>query len=172
MTNLQKIETIAKQFKNLEEVKKEIKNIQSIKCRLKKQKAKETYNQEMTEIVKKEQLMKEVREYFEPKKLTVTTMTKSDIATLDYDDTIKAIKSIQSKKCNSQYLDCPDSENVEYQKAVQIETWLKEHKATLSNEPKQKVKKSEINSLINNIENVDENVSKEWLLEQLKKLTN
>lgn len=171
MTNLQNIEKIAKTYNNLEEVKKDIKNLQSIKCRLKKQKGKETYEQEMTEIVKKEQLMKEVREYFEPKKIMVTTMTKSDIATLDYDDTIKAIKSIQSKKCNSQYLETSLEDNIEYQNALQIETWLKEHKMTLSDKPTSKVKKSSINNLIHNIENVDENVSKEWLLEQLKNLT-
>ena len=48
-------------------------------------------------------IAKRVLEYFEPKKLTVTTMIQSDIDQLDYDETMKAIKSIQSKKCKN----CP-----------------------------------------------------------------
>lgn len=171
MTNLQKVTEMVKNYNNIEEVKKDIKNLQSIKCRLKKQKSKETYDVEMTEIVKKEQLLKEVREYFEPKKLTVTTMTESDVKTLDWDDTIKAIKSIQSKKCNSQYNESNLEDNVEYQSALKIEKMLQDHKLTLSNKPQDKVKKSSINNLINNIENVDQEVTKEWLLEQLKNLT-
>lgn len=161
---------MVKNYKNVEEVKKDLKNLQSIKCRLKKQKAKETYDKEMTEIVKKEQLLKEVRGYFEPKKLTVTTMTLEDVKTLDYDDTIKAIKSIQSKKCNSQYNEGSLEDNTEYQDALRIEKMLQDHKLTLSNRPQDKVKKSSLNDLINNLENIDDNVSKEYLLEQLKNL--
>lgn len=169
MTNLQNIEKIAKTYKNVEEVKKDLKSVQSTKCRLKKQKGKETYEKEMTEIIKKEQILKEVRDYFEPKKLTVTTMTENDIKNLDYDDTIRAIKSIQSKKCNSQYNEATLENNVEYQQAIQIESWLQAHKLTIKEVPTTAVKKSDLNSLISNLENTDE-LSKEYLLEQLKNL--
>jgi hypothetical protein len=171
MTNLSNVFEYSKNFADLEEVKKEIKKVQSIKCRLKKMKSKESYQKDMTEIIKKEQLLKEVREVFEPKKLTVTTMTQEDIKKLDYDDTIKAIKSIQSKKCNSQFLEKDIKKNVEYQEAVKIEEWLQDHKITIKEVPTTAVKKSDLNNVINNIENLD-TLDKEQLLEMLKKLTN
>jgi hypothetical protein len=170
-TNLTNVFEYSKNFADLEEVKKEIKKVQSIKCRLKKMKSKESYQKDMTEIIKKEQLLKEVREVFEPKKLTVTTMTKLDIEKLDYDDTIRAIKSIQSKKCNSQFLEKDLNKNFEYQEAIKIESWLQEHKLTVKKVPENSVKKSELNSVIHNIENLD-SLDKDQLLEMLKKLTN
>lgn len=170
---LKEVTEYSKKFKDLEEVKKEIKSVQSIKCRLKKQKSKSTYETEMSNIVKKEQLLKEVRELFEPKKMTVTKMSKSDIELLDYDGTIKAIKSIQSKKCNSQFLTDNIETNVEYQESLRIEKMLLDHKEVLkSTQNFTQVKKSNINDLINHLESSDDKLTKEYLLEQLKKLTN
>lgn len=165
--NLKDIEFEAKKYKNVEEVKKALKSIQSQKCRLQKQKTKENYEQDFAKIVLKEQLLKEVRSYLEPKKITVTTMTKEDIKLLNYDETIKAIKSIQSKKCNEQYND----DQTEFLKAVEIEKMLLEHKATIKPVDEYSIKKSEINDLISNLQNLDSKVSKEYILEQLSKLT-
>lgn len=165
---LKNIEQLAQQFTDVEEVKKELKRVQSVKCRLKKQKARADYETEMQKVIAQEQALKEVREYFEPKKVTVTTMTAEDIAKLNYDETMKAIKSIQSKKCNSQY-NSPDPEtNTEYQEALRIEKMLKEHKEVVKPIEETVVKKSDINNIIHQIENQQEDVSKEYLLELLK----
>jgi hypothetical protein len=172
-TNNEKVLTditgLAKKFTGVEDVKAELKRIQSIKCRLKKQKARKDYEDEMTKVVKYEQALKEVREYFEPKKTTVTTMTREEIALLNYEETMKAIKSIQSKKCNTQYLEVDIAQNVEYQKACQIELWLLEHKKTVKPIEDTVVKKSELNDIISNLEQLDK-LDKNKVLDELRKL--
>ena len=103
MTNLKKVEEKANELKTVENVAKELKRIQSIKCRLKKQKGKLTYEAEMTEVIKQEQLLKEVRQLLDPKEKPVTMYEQADVDKLDYDETIKAIRSIQSKKTLSRW---------------------------------------------------------------------
>jgi len=167
---LKNIEELAVKMGSLDNIRLELKRIQSVKCRLKKQKAKKTYEQDMLEVVAYEQALKEAREYFEPKKTTVTTMTEYDISLLNYDETMKAIKSIQSKKCNTRYLMENIEDNVEYQDACRIEKMLLEHKKIVKPIEETVVKKSELNDLVHQLENLDENVSKEYLIEQMKKL--
>ena len=71
---LKNVEKVAKQFKDVEEVKRALRSIQSRKSRLKKQKGRSDYEKLMTEILQEEQLLKEVRDYFEPKRIPVTQM--------------------------------------------------------------------------------------------------
>lgn len=167
---LKEVQEMAKKFETVEQVKKELKKVQSIKCRLAKQKEREDYDTEMTKVVKKEQLLKEVRSYLEPKKLTVTTMTFEQIQTLNYDDTVKAIKSIQSKKCLSQYNTKNLDENVEYQQALRIEEMLKEHRQNIKPLEDTVIRKSDIMNLIEHIEIQEEKISKAYILELLNDL--
>lgn len=167
---LRNIEQMAKEFKNVEEVKKAIRSLQSQKSRLKKQKSRSDYEEKMTEILQQEQLLKEVRDYFEPKKKPVTQMTKADIELLSYDETIKAIKSIQSKKCLVQHATPNIADNEEYKKACQIEQWLLEHKQNIKPIEETVIRKSEINDLIEHLKNQDEKISKEYIISLLEKL--
>lgn len=169
---LRNIEQIAKNFKDVEEVKKALRSIQSRKSRLKKQKGRKDYEKLMTEILQEEQLLKEVRDYFQPKKIPVTQMTWEDIKLLNYEETIRAIKSIQSKKCLVQHATDNIAENTEYQKACEIERMLLEHKKNIRPVENTVVKKSEINDLINHIESLDEKISKEYIVNLLKELLN
>jgi hypothetical protein len=170
MTNVQidlkDIEKEAKNFSSVEEVKKALRSVQSQKSRLIKQKSKQNYESEFAKIVLKEQLLKEVRSYLEPKKVTVTTMSQEDINKLSYDDTIRAIKSIQSKKCLEQF----NSDQSEYNKALVIEQMLLQHKQEIKPLDEYTIKKSSVNDLIHNLENLDTNVNKDYILEQLKNL--
>jgi len=161
--------TAAKFNNDVEAVKRELKRIASVKCRLKKQKAKSTYEQEMREVLAEEQLMKEVRDYLTPKKLTVTRMTAEDIAKLTYDETVKAIKSIQSKKCNSQYLTERLEDNVEYQEACRIEEMLKAHREKIR-PLENAVSKHKVNEIVQHLEGLEDKIDKEYVLELLKKL--
>lgn len=165
---LQNINELVEKFQNVEEVKSEIKRVQSVKCRLKKQKGRADYEEEMTKIVSYEQALKETKEYFEPKKVTVTTMSKEDIEKLNYEETMKAIKSIQSKKCNSQWLE----DNSEYEDACKIEEMLLEHKKEVKPIEETVVKKSTIQNLVRHIENQDKKLDKEYVLELLNKVLN
>lgn len=167
---LKEIQNLAEKFENAEAVKTELKRVQSVKCRLKKQKAREDYETEMTKVVKYEQALKEVRDYFEPKSTPVTEMTQEDINLLNYEETMRAIKSIQSKKCNSQYLTDRIEDNMEYKKACDIEALLLEHKKTVRPIEDTVVKKSEISDIITHLESLEENVKTAYVIDMLKGL--
>lgn len=167
---MKNIEKIAKSYENVEEVKKAIRSLQSRKSRLRKQKSREDYEELMTEILQEEQTLKEVRDYFEPKTIPVPEMTKNDIELLDYDETLKAIKSIQSKKCNVQHATENINDNVEYQKACQIESWLLEHKQNIKPIEETVVRKSEINDLIDHLQNQEVKISTDYVISLLENL--
>lgn len=167
---LKNIEKVAKSYGSVEEVKKAIRSLQSRKSRLKKQKSRKDYGELMTEILQQEQLLKEVRDYFEPKAKPVPEMTKSDIELLNYEETIRAIKSIQSKKCLVQHATERIEDNVEYQKACEIERMLLEHKKKIKPIEDTVVRKSDINDLIDHLENQEEKISKEYVINLLKNL--
>ena len=77
MTKMTEIEKMAEKFNNdLEAVAKELKRVQSLKCRLKKQKGKKTYEEEMTEVVKYEQVLKEPKSC-RPSKRAAPSFNKS-----------------------------------------------------------------------------------------------
>ena len=167
MKNIQKI---AKKYKNVEEVRKAIRSVQTQKSRLKQQKNRKDYDEKMTKILQKEQILKEVRDYFNPKPIPVPKMTKSDIELLNYDETQKAIKSIQSKKCNVQHATENINDNVEYQKACQIESWLLEHKENIKPIEQTVVRKSDINDLIQHLRNQDTKIETEYIINLLEEL--
>jgi hypothetical protein len=162
---LKEIQELAKKFGDVEEVKNELKRVQSVKCRLKKQKARKDYESEMSKVVNYEQALKEVRDFFEPKKMFVTEMSKNDIEVLNYEETMKAIKSIQSKKCNSQW-----SEDGSYETACKIEEMLLEHKKEVRPIEDTVVKKSKIQDLIHHMENQQKTVKTEYVIELLERL--
>ena len=167
---LKNIQEVAKNYADVEEVKKAIRSLQSRKSRLKKQKGRADYEELMTEILQQEQLLKEVREYFEPKRTPVPKMTKSDIELLNYEETLRAIKSIQSKKCLVQHATERIEDNVEYQKACEIEKMLLEHKKRIKPIEETVVRKSDINDLINHLQNQEEKVSTDYVISLLKEL--
>lgn len=167
---LKNIENYAKSFKDVEEVKKAIRSLQSQKSRLKKQKSRSDYEEKMTEILKQEQILKEVRDYFEPKSIPVPKMTKKDIELLNYEETIKAIKSIQSKKCLVQHMTKNIEDNEEYKKACEIEKMLLEHKQNIKPIEDTVVKKSDINNLINHLKQQDSKIKTSYVIKLLEDL--
>jgi len=169
---LKNIEKVAKSYENVEEVKNAIRSLQSRKSRLKKQKSRKDYEKLMTEILQQEQLLKEVRDYFEPKTIPVPEMTQKDIELLNYEETLRAIKSIQSKKCNVQHATENINDNKEYQKACQIESWLLEHKKNIKPIEKTVVRKSDINDLIDHLQKQEEKISTEYVISLLEELKN
>jgi len=167
---LKNIEQVAKSYENVEEVKNAIRSLQSRKSRLKKQKGREDYEKLMTEILQQEQLLKEVRDYFEPKTIPVPAMTQKDIELLNYEETLRAIKSIQSKKCNVQHATENIEDNIEYQKACEIERMLLEHKKNIKPIETTVVKKSAINDLIDHLQKQEEKISTKYVISLLEEL--
>ncbi len=169
---LKNIEKVAKSYGSVEEVKKAIRSLQSRKSRLKKQKGRKDYDEKMTEILQQEQLLKEVRDYFEPKTIPVPEMTQKDIELLNYEETLRAIKSIQSKKCNVQHATENINDNIEYQKACEIERMLLEHKKNVKPIEETVVRKSDINDLIDHLQKQDTKIETKYVISLLEELKN
>lgn len=169
MTNLKNIEEKAKELGTVEAVAKELKRVQSAKCRLKKQKGKSTYEQEMQEVLKQEQLLKEVRQLLNPKEKPVTQYEQADVDQLDYDETIKAIRSIQSKKTLSRWLTDVEGDNDEFRNACRIEKMLIARREMIKPVDENNVRKTDIQTIIDTIESSG-NLSQEKIVELLKNL--
>lgn len=154
---------------DVELVKKELKRVASVKCRLLKQKGLPDYEQKLEAVLKEEQLLKEVRTYIVGSKKTVTTFEQSDVDQLTYDETIKAIKSIQSKKSLTKWLTEVENDNDEYRNACKIEEMLKQHMATVKPIEDNTIRKSDLQNVIDTIE-MTGSISTEKILEMLKAL--
>ena len=167
--DLKKVEEKAKELKTLENVARELKRIQSIKCRLKKQKGRSDYAEVMAETLAAEQLLKEVRQLLSPKKKPVTQYTQEDVDQLDYDETIKAIRSIQSKKTLTRWLTTIEGDNDEFRNAERIEKMLIERREKIKPVDENSVRKTEIQTIIDTIESSGK-LSQKQVVELLKKL--
>ena len=169
MTNLKNIEKVAKELDNdLLKVKREIKNLQSKKCILQKQKFKSSYEKDMKEVLEREQVLKEVRALLDPKEKFVTQYNQEDVDRLDYDETIKAIKTIQSKKFHTRWLTPIEGDNDEYREACKIEEMLQEHKKNIRPIDETTIRKSDLVTIIDTIKNQE--LSQERIIELLEKL--
>jgi uncharacterized protein YukE len=170
MTNLKEIQKVSESFDNdSEKIQKELKRVQSVKCRLKRQKFKSSYEKEMTETLKYEQVLKEARNLLEPKEKPVTKFDQEDVDKLDYDETIKAIRSIQSKKTLSKWLTSIENDNDEYRNAAAIEKMLIDHKATKKPVAESQIRKTDVQTIIDTIETSGK-LSQEKIIDLLKNL--
>lgn len=170
MTNLKEVEKVAENFNNeVEAISKEIKRVQSVKCRLKKQKGKKTYEKEMTEVIKYEQVLKEARQLLDPKEKPVTMYTQDDVNQLDYDETVKAIRSIQSKKTLTRWLTDVEGDNDEYKKACEIEKMLVARRNSIKPVDNEYIRKTDLQTIIDTIEESGK-LSQERIVEMLKEL--
>lgn len=170
MTNLKMVEQKAKELGNdMELVKKELKRVQSVKCRLAKQKGRKDYEAAMGACLAEEQVLKEVRALLEPKEVSVPSMTQADVDQLDFDQTVKAIKSIQSKKSLTRWLTDTEGDNDEYRAACKVEEMLLAHKKTVQPVEDALIRKTELQAVIDVIETTQD-ISRERVLELLKGL--
>lgn len=170
MTNLKRIEEVATSLNNdLVKVSMELKRIQSIKCRLKKQSGKSTYESEMKKVLEEEEVLKQVRQLLSPKDKSVTQYEQEDVDRLDYDETIRAIKSIQSKKTLTKWLTTTEGDNDEYREACRIEKMLLEHKENIKPIDETTIRKTSLVTIIETIESTQD-ITRERVIELLKGL--
>lgn len=152
---------------DMNEVKRELKRVASIKSRLKRQRGKSTFEQEMNEVVLYEELLKEVRSHLNGGgQKSVPQYTEEDVKELSYDETIRAIKSIQSKKSLTKWLTTTEGDNDEYRNACRIEQMLREHKETLQPSGSTSVVKEKLQDILDN----QETLSKEEIIQMLQEL--
>lgn len=167
MTDLKKIEAKADELgRDLAVVASEIKRLQSAKCRLKKFKGRSDYEVKMTAILQEEEVLKEVRQLLDPKEKPVTMYTQDDVKVLDYDETVKALKSIQSKKCLTKY----DPDNQEgYKRACEIEGWLNEHKKSVKPVDTAYIRRTDLQTVIDTIKDTGD-IKVETIINMLESL--
>lgn len=161
------VEMKAQELNNdMNEVKRELKRVASVKSRLKRQQGKSTYEQEMNDVLQYEELLKEVRSHLSNGSKSVPQYTEEDVQVLSYDETIRAIKSIQSKKSLSKWLTPVEGDNDEYRNACRVEDLLRAHKETLQPSGVDTVRKSDLQSIVD----MSDELSKDELIEMLKNL--
>lgn len=148
----------------LEQIKRELKRIASVKCRLNKQKGKKSYEEDMRKILEEEEKLKSLRDTLVQPKKTVTNFTYEDIQQLSYEEILKAIKSIQSKKSNTKWLTPIEGDNDEFRNACRIEEMLNERKSQL--QPTTVTLKAKITEVLDN----SEDLTKEELVELLRSI--
>lgn len=168
--NLKAVEAKAKSLNNdILEVSKALKSLQSKKCRLKKMSGHKNYQEMLTELLQEEELLKQVRQLIEPKEKAVTTYEQSDVDMLDYDETIKALRSIQSKKTLSKWLTTEAGDNDEYRNACRIEEMLKARRDAIKPVDNEHIRKTDLQTIIDTIESTAD-ISKERIVELLNSL--
>ena len=148
----------------MDEVKRELKRIASVKSRLKKQKGKANYESEMQKVIAQENELKAMRDSISGGSKSVPQYTIEDVQSLSYDETIKAIKSIQSKKSLTKWLTDVEGDNDEYRNACKVEQMLRAHKETL--QPSSVSLKENLQSIID----MQEELTKEEIIQKLQSL--
>lgn len=153
MVDLKAVQEISQKFEDdTEALSRELKRVQSVKCRLKKQKGRANYDDLMTETLQYEELLKEARQLLDPKAKPVTAYQQEDVDLLDYDETIKAIRSIQSKKTLSRWLTGTEGDNDEFRMACTIEAMLVARRDLIKPVDEGHIRKSDLLTVIDTIE--------------------
>lgn len=137
MRVLQKAEELGN---SVEAVTREIKRVASVKCRLNKMPGRSDYALKMANVTEEEELLKAVRDLLKGEPNNTSTLTEERIASMEYDEVIRAIRSIQSKKTHTKYADdcLRDEEGLfipgsgeSYKEACRIEDMLKARREEL-----------------------------------------
>jgi hypothetical protein len=162
---LAKILEESKKFTSLVEVEKSLRSLQSKKCRFLKQKERKDYSTKLTKILQDIQILVEVKKLYTPEKTKVTKFCQKDIELLNFAETVKAIKSIQSKKCNCQYM----TDKTDFVNACEIERMLLEHKKSVLPINANSVEKSKIQDLVKLVEDTND-VDKNLIIQKLSEL--
>lgn len=151
--NLKAVEKTANEFNNdLTAIALELRKIQSAKCRLKKQSGRSNYNELMTDVLKREELLKAARQLLDPKEKPVTMYEQADVDMLDYDETVKALRSIQSKKALTRWLTDVDGDNDEFRNACRIEKMLQERRDSIRPVDNEYIRKTDLQTIIDTID--------------------
>ena len=123
----------------------------------------------MQSVLDYEQVLKEARQLLDPKEKPVTMYEQADVDQLDYDETVKAIRSIQSKKTLSKWLTDVEGDNDEYRNACRIEKMLIERRNNIKPVDNEFVRKTDLQTVIDTIESSGK-ISQERIVELLKEL--
>lgn len=126
--------TKANELGSIAELNKALKRVASVKSRLNKAPGMPNWQDAMTACLQEYELLKRVRDYMAGPRKTASDLTAEDIDQMNYDEVLKALNSIWSKKAHTRYADdCKRDEDgmfipgsgVMFQEACRIEEMLK-----------------------------------------------
>ena len=144
---MKKYEVVELRGMSIEELNKELKRVSSLKCNLKKRKSVVNYDEELKELLKYDDLVKEVKYSLLNKGKSYFEYDKEDIDKLEIDELVRFRKGISSKKC----LDGNDKEI--FDRCEELLDYSKEIlERKRNNEVKELISKNEIRKLLENFE--------------------
>jgi hypothetical protein len=132
-----------------EKIRLGLKSLQSDKYKLKKMKDEyplDKYEIKMIEILKDEQILKEMRNFLNPKKITYKEMTIDMIWNLSLDEVNHGLKSLQSAKSMNKF-NLPMKEEIE---SKELE-FIQRRNELKGNGNSSNIKKSKIEDLLENL---------------------
>lgn len=163
------LQKLVEKFDTVDKVNMELKRVQSIKCRLKKMQSRPDNKSQLEKTLVYEDNLKQVRQVLRPIDKKVPDFTQSDIDLLDYDKTVRAIRSIQSKKTLTKYVGKVPEQNDEYVNACKVEQMLLDHRQKLTPIDNNLLKKEQIATIIETIQ-TSQNLSNEQIVTMLQNL--
>lgn len=150
------VETAASLDNDLEKVNRELKRLASVKCRLKKTPGRSDFQENLTAVLQEEELLKNVKSYISGPRKNVNFLTQDMIDVMTIDETMRAIKAIQSKKTHTKWLTTVPGDNDEYREACRIEQMLKDHRDSLAPKKLGNISKAELLSMIGHLRLCDD----------------
>lgn len=129
MVDMSAVVTKANELDNdIAKIRQELKRVQCVKHRLKQIPNKPSFQTELTKVLQEEELLKSVRDYVQGPRKNVNTLTQEMVDIMSMDETMRALKAIQSKKTHTKWLSTEPGDNDEYREACRIENMLKAHR--------------------------------------------
>lgn len=164
MIDMTAITTKAEELEfDLTKVNRELKRLASVKHRLKKTPIRSDFNEVMTKTLQEEELLKCVKTYINGPRRIVSNLTQSDIDSLTLDETMKALKAIQSKKSHTKWLTTEPGNNDDYREACLIEARLKAHRDAMSPRKLGMVSKSDALEMLESLRIVSDLTAEECI---------
>lgn len=147
----------------LAEIDKKLKSLSTKKSRLQPlKKLPSTINKIADILLEAEELRLEKARIKAPRK-TFTTLTQADVDLLDYEETLRALESIRSKKSNTRNYE----DQTSFLEATEIEQMLLERRTAIQPTERISLKFSEIQELL---EQNSKQTDPEWLANKLLEL--
>lgn len=162
-------QNVLNEFKTVDKINQELNKIASRKSRLKKQTGKKNFENDLKIILEIEESLKSAKRLIEVKDKPVTMFNQEDVDKLDYNETLKAIKSIQTKKCLTKWMTTIENDNDDYRNALSIEQMLVNHKLTLKPNVDSRITIQDIQNVIEQIQQ-NPKIKNDIIVDMLQKL--
>ena len=170
MIDMRNIATVAEELNyDLEVINRELKRLASVKCRIKKMPGRSDFQEKLTEVLQEEEMMKCVKAYVVGPRKNVNYLTQDEVDSMTLDETMKALKAIQSKKTHTKWLTTEPGDNDEYREACRIEQMLKDHRDSMAPKKLGMLGKNDVMQMLDTV-GMCNDLTAEECIEQLRRM--